>query len=244
MALKKKIAKTEYEAVPDLLKDLYVADGDQYRLDLDDWEPPKPTDDTAELKRALDREREAAKNAKKQLSELQKKLEEESTLTARKAGDIETLEKSWASKMDKLQKDMQKNLEQKDQFIRATLVDNVAVHIATEIAGSNAEILMPHIRSRLKADLESDTPITRVLDAQGNISSLSPSELGQEFVANPKFAAIVVASKASGSGAPDSVNGGRDSVTFDEKSVDFSKMAPKDFARHIKAKAEGRLNQM
>jgi len=238
MSIKKTIAKSDYDSLDDAIKKLYVADGDKYRLDLEEKK-----DDSSELKRALERERQNGKDLKKTLEELKTKLEDESTLAARKAGDIETLEKSWSAKLEKAQKEFQKSLEDKNQFLRKMLVDNVALQIATEIAGPNAEILIPHLKSRLQADLDSSIPMTRVLDGTGNISSLSPTELGQEFVANPKFAAIVVGSKASGSGASDSGKGKRNGVTFDAKlTTDLSKLDSKTLGQFVKSKVSG--NQM
>lgn len=85
------------------------------------------------------------------------------------------------------------------------MVDSVASRIATELAGENAEIILPHIQRRLQADIVEGKPVTKVLDLEGSPSALSVEELQKEFLSNQKFSSIIVASKASGGGA----NGGR-----------------------------------
>ena len=50
--------------------------------------------------------------------------------------------------------------------------------------------------------------VTRVLDADGAVSALKPEELQKEFLSNDRFSAIVVASRASGSGAGGGRKGG------------------------------------
>jgi len=243
MAVKKEIDTTDFETLDDSLKSLYVkTDGDKYRLDLDDDWSSKQTND-GELKRALDRERQEAKEAKAELAKMRKELVDGKTLTAKKAGDIETLEKQWNEKLTKQERESLEKLTRKDEFIKKTLVDNVAIQIANKIAPKNVEIILPHIKARLAADLDGDSPVTRVLDQSGQTSVLSVKDLQDEFVANPVFAPIIEASKASGSSTPDSQAGKLDGVKFDKK-VDLSKLSPKDLAATIKARAAGRNNQM
>ncbi|WEM33661.1 head scaffolding protein [Pseudomonas phage PSA-KC1] len=95
---------------------------------------------------------------------------------------------------------------------------------------------MPHIKSRLMADFEGDTPVTRVLDKDGKPSALTIDELANEFVANKDFSAIITASKASGGAGKPSQNGGG-APKFNgqsDKPADLSKMNPAELAAHLK----------
>ena len=64
MALKKKITKEAFEKLPDVLKSEYVANGDDYVLDVDGEE------DTGALKRAKDREKQRADELATQIKDL------------------------------------------------------------------------------------------------------------------------------------------------------------------------------
>ena len=92
--------------------------------------------------------------------------------------------------------------------LKTQMVDSVAMRMATEIAGDNAEIILPHITRRLSAEVVDGKAVTRVLDADGAVSALKPEELQKEFLSNDRFSAIVVASRASGSGAGGGRKGG------------------------------------
>jgi len=71
----------------------------------------------------------------------------------------------------------------------------------------SANVLLPHIRSRLAVDYVDGNPITRVLGPDGKPSAATLDELKAEFVANEAFAPIIAGSKASGGGAGGSNSG-------------------------------------
>ena len=205
MALKRKITKADYDKLAADLKTEYVADGDDYRLDLDGEE------DTGALKRAKDRETQLRKDAEKKAAELAAQLDSLTDSDAKKRGDIEALEKSWKEKSDKERLESETKTKALRAHIEKQLVDNVALQIATKISTAPS-IILPHVRARLQADFDGDEPKTRVLGADGKPSALTTDELANEFVANKDFSAIMIASKASGgaggakrpgSGAPD-----------------------------------------
>jgi len=234
MALKRKISKEAFEKLSDELKAEYVEKDGEYVLDVDGEE------DTGALKRAKDREAQLRRDAEKRAREAEERLQELEGDDARKRGDIETLEKSWKKKHDDTETSYKERLTKKDAFIEQTLVDNVASQIAHKISTSPA-LIKPHIKARLKADLEGDTPSTKVLDANGQLSSLSIEELEQEFVANKEFSAIIIGSKASGSGTSKDgqSKSSRVSATGDDgKPVQLSAISPKELAEQIKASKE------
>lgn len=229
MALKKKLTKEEHAKLSDALKAEYIEDGDGFRLDVDGDE------DTGALKRAKDREAQLRKDAEKEAKELRERLESIEGDDARKKGDIATLEKSWQSKLEKQREEYEAKVSKLTSHTTKTLVDNVASQLAHKISNAPA-IIMPHIKSRLIADFEGDTPVTRVLDKDGKPSALTIDELANEFVANKDFSAIVTASKASGGAGKPSQNGGG-APKFNgqsDKPADLSKMNPAELAAHLK----------
>ncbi len=229
MALKKKLTKEEYAKLSDALKAEYIEDGDGFRLDVDGDE------DTGALKRAKDREAQLRKDAEKEAKELRERLESIEGDDARKKGDIATLEKSWQSKLDKQREEYEAKVSKLTAHTTKTLVDNVASQLAHKISNAPA-LIMPHIKSRLIADFDGDTPVTRVLDKDGKPSALTIDELANEFVANKDFSAIITASKASGGAGKPSQNGGG-APKFNgqsDKPADLSKMNPAELAAYLK----------
>lgn len=235
MALKRIITEEEFNNLADHYKEEYKKVGDNYQLDLSDYEDP------AELKRAKDREKEAARIAKQEAKELKEKLDEiqrqrdeDDHNNKKKTGDVEALEKSWQEKLTKSERDFAQKLENVQGQLRERLVDNEAQRIAAEISTS-PRLIFPHIKARLRADFEGDSARTVVLDADGKPSALTVKELQAEFVANQDFAAIIKGSNASGSGANGSRGGGgatKKGYELSEKErVDLMKSNPAEFNR-------------
>jgi hypothetical protein len=197
MKLKKKITKAEYDALSKTLQELYSLgeSEDEYILDTDD-----AGEDNGALKRALDRERQAAKDAKKKASELeaaQQLLEEDA---ARKAGDVAKIEDGWKKKLEKINTEHATALEQANAALRSLLVDAKATELAAKIATAPA-LLIPHIKARLKADIVDGKPVTVVLDENGAPSTMTLEQLEKFFTNSKDYAPIIIGSKASGAGS-------------------------------------------
>lgn len=233
MALKKKLTKAEYEKLSDALKSEYISDGDDYKLDLDGDE------DTGALKRAKDRETQLRRDAEKKAKELEEQLAAISDTDARKKGDIETLEKSWQKKEGETKAAYDARIAKLEGHIKTSLVDTVASQIAHKISSAPA-LILPHIKARLAADLEGDTPLTKVLDKDGKPSAFTVEDLTKEFLANKDFSAIMIGSKASGGGAPKQGLGKLGSATTQnsEQPTSLASMSPRDLAATIKANKE------
>lgn len=233
MALKKKLTKAEYEKLSDALKSEYISDGDDYKLDLDGDE------DTGALKRAKDRETQLRRDAEKKAKELEEQLAAISDTDARKKGDIETLEKSWQKKEGETKAAYDARIAKLEGHIKTSLVDTVASQIAHKISSAPA-LILPHIKARLAADLEGDTPSTKVLDKDGKPSAFTVEDLTKEFLANKDFSAIMIGSKASGGGAPKQGLGKLGSATTQnsEQPTSLASMSPRDLAATIKANKE------
>jgi hypothetical protein len=233
MALKKKLTKDEYEKLAPALKTEYVEDDGGYKLDIDGEE------DTGALKRAKDREAQKARDEKKRADELQEKLDAVTDGDARKKGDIETLEKSWQKKEGETKKQYDARIAKLEGHIKTSLVDTLASQIAHKISNAPS-LILPHIKQRLIADLEGDTPTTKVLDRDGKASAFTIEDLTKEFVANKEFSSIMIGSKATGGGAPKNGLGKLGSATTptDDKPINLASMHPRDLAATIKANKE------
>ncbi len=241
MALKQKIDKAAYDALPEAIKFEYKADAaGAYVLDVEGYEDP------GELRRAKDREAQARKEEKARadkaeadLKALQEANGDTDEARARKAGDIVTLEKSWQGKLTAAEQAAKDALAKERARTTRFLVDGVAQEIAGRISVSPS-LLLPHIKARLAADFDGDEPTTRVLGADGKLSALTIADLEKEFVANTDFAAIIKGSDASGGGA----NGGQQknggaakklSEMNDAERVAFQKANPAEFKKQVAA---------
>jgi hypothetical protein len=221
------------DGLPDAIKSEYKKGEDgKYHLDVEGGE------DTGALKRAKDYEKSTRQKVEKELADTKAQLEaltEERDGILKGAipkGDVEKLEGSWKQKLEKREKELTDQLSALNGSLQTMLVDNVAQGLASKISKS-PELMLPHIKARLKAELVDGKPTTRVLDKEGNISALGINELEAEMVSNPAFAPIIIGSKASGSGA-----GGGQGGSGAPSKLDFAKASPKEIAAHIRATKE------
>lgn len=227
MALKRKITKTEFEALPDALKAEYKASGDSYALDLDGGD---------ELTRAKEAEAEKRRDAEKKMREAQAELDALKETTNKNNGDIEALEASWKKKLADAEKaaadaNAALNTERQDRY-----VNSEAEKIAKRFTVPS--LLKGEIAKRLTVEMHDGNPIVRVLDSAGKPSALTVAELEKEFVDNPEYKGIVIASKANGGAGDPASRPGGGAPTFpnnDGKPTDVSKLSAKDMVAHLKA---------
>lgn len=220
MALKAKLNEDQYKALSADLQKEYKKHGDEYVLDLEGAE------DTAALEKKRSIEAEHRKKAEAKIKELEKEIakirddaEAERDTESKKKGDIEALTKSWEQKLAKKEAELKAELDRRDKALQELLVDREAMSIASSLAiEGSAEILLPHLKSRLRAEIVDGKPTTKVVDEAGNPSASSLKELMEEIRAKPAFAPIIVGSKANGGGAKGGKGGGGTSIT---KLADF-----------------------
>lgn len=230
MALKRILTKDEHAKLSDALKGEYKADGDNFVLDLTDYEDP------AALKRAKDHEKElrkqaekAAKDAADALAVVTKERDDMLAGSIPKA-DADKLRKSYDDKISKLDADSKAAIAARDSQLQKLLVDNVATGLASKISTAPA-VMLPHIKARLKVEQDSNGQfVTRVLGADGAPSASSVEDLEKEFLANKDFAGILTGSKGSGGGANGAKGGGGA-----PGKIDLAKATPKEIAEHFKA---------
>lgn len=238
MALKQKISTEDYNKLSAVLKGEYKQQGEEYVLDLEGYEDP------AELRRAKEREKLDKQKALEELREARRILKEKEDAEAadaeareqeklRKKGDIEALENSYKEKLSKAEEARKKEVSEIQGTLTSLLVDNVATSVASDISTA-PDIILPHIKSRLRAEFSEGKAVTRVLDAKGQPTALSIDELKNEFRGNDSFASIIKASNASGGGANGGGKGAGGFKPGSGKKVDFSGN-PRDVAAAMKA---------
>lgn len=196
MALKRKITNEQYEALKDDIKAEYKKLGDHYVLD---------TDDATELTNALNGEREKVRSNAEKLTALQRerdelaaKIEAGNHIELVKKGDVEALTKSYDKKIADQKVDFETSTAKFKTMIINSAIDSVATKLATELSTS-PNVIMPHIKARLRCDLDGDTPSVKILGIDGNVSALTADDLKKEFLTNKDFSSILIGSKASGS---------------------------------------------
>lgn len=238
MALKRKLDKAVWEKLSDEIKPLYAEKDGSYVLDVEG----SSEDDTGELRRANERLKQEAKEAKAEAKRLRDAAEEGSELDAKKRGDIETLEKSWKEKLSARETELNGTIEKLQSTIKKTMLESAAKDIAT-IAKSPA-LLLPHVERRLDVDLSGETPTLRILDKDGKPSALTAEDLKKEFVANKDFSDIIVASKASGGAVKNSGESKTGSLgTPQDATKPLASLNPRDLAATMKAKKEAAAAQ-
>lgn len=212
MALKKKIAKAEYDALSDVIKAEYKQNGDNYLLDVDD-------PDNGELTRAHERVKAELVTAKTDLATARTERDKaifDLAAVPQATRDVVTLENSYKQKIADLGTAHTTELKKVNDQVTKLLITNKAQEIANEISGDNAHLMLPVIEARLRVEDQNGTLTTRILDINGSPSASTITDLKKELVDNPKYAAIVIGSKASGGGA----NGSGDRTNRNGGAVD------------------------
>jgi hypothetical protein len=238
--MKRKISKAEFDALSDAMKAFYKLEGADYLLQIEG------EDDPAELRRARDREKQTAKEEKERADALQAKLDDITNVDARKKGDIDAIENSWKEKLRVKELELTTQLNRLKQQVNQLLVKSSIVKLASDVAGDNADLLMPHLEKRVVVEYDGDVPKLRILDAEGKPSALTIEELEKEIVANKKFASIIIASRASGGADSGNKNGNRSAVQDGKKfselteaeRIDFHKRDPQGFEAASKKAAD------
>lgn len=241
MALKYKIdEETHKKLSPNIQGEYKKGEDGSYTLDVEGQE------DTGALKRAKDHEKELRKGVEQKLKEEQERYKEViaqmDELRAEKirGGDkVSEVEKAFQSKIAKLAADHKTEVDRINGALRSHLEENVAISLATELAGENAELLIPHIKGRLRAEIVEGKAVTKILGTDGEVSAATVDELKKEFLTNSKFHAVLIGSKASGGGTGGARKGAGGSqrkslkeMTATEEAL-FAKANPEDYKKMV-----------
>ncbi|MBP8310812.1 MAG: hypothetical protein KAY46_26280 [Burkholderiaceae bacterium] len=239
-----KLTVDTLDDVPENLRSLYAEADGKFRLAVDGIE------DTAGLKSALQKEREAARTAEKQakawmalgktpeeiaaLVDAQRKADEEKAV---KGGEFDKLKAQMVEQSEREKTDLRNIIKSKDAAIERYLIDAQATAAISEMKGIPV-LLLPHVKAAVKVVEDNGDFVTRVVDAQGNprVNSkgefLSIRDLVDEMRQNEVFGRAFEPTGATGSGAGGS--GGGSAKTMAESA--FNALSPKDRAKRM---AEG-----
>lgn len=235
--MKYKLTKAQYDELPDDIKKEYKEQDGDYILNVEGGE------DTGALKRAKDHEKDRRKKAEEKLAEIEGELnstkEELETLQNSKGDgdkDVAKLEAKWKKKLEDREKELSGKTETLEKELNTLLVDNVADRLAGELSDSPA-VLRPHIKGRLTVERVDGKAVTRIKDADGELSPMTLDELKNEFMSNDDFASVVKGSAGSGSGAGGGQGGSGGKGSGGEK-PDFSKASTKEVADYLKSQKE------
>lgn len=189
MALKARITKADFDALPEHFRGEYkrAREGDGYVLDIDG-----ETEEFLGMRRAKEQEKEESAKAKKELAELRTRLE--------------TTESEWTSRYATLEKSVETKREAYRSSIAARERESAAAELAGELFGKNAKLGVPHLKERFAVEFdENDKPTVKIVGSDGK--AIERDALKKEFSTNPDFASILVATGASGAGTSPNARG-------------------------------------
>lgn len=206
MALKYKLTKEEHEKLDDAQKAFYIEKDGEFVLDLEG--APAPDESAKDLEdrlKKLEANNQALLSEKRKAEEARQKAVEEA---ARKSGDTEALEKSWQQKLEQKEAELNARIEENQKVISGLTVGQTATKLAAEVFGQNADLMMPHVTSRLTYETSDGAVKVRVLGADGKPTAGTVDDLKKEFIESQKFAPFVVGSRSNGPGGHGGGGGG------------------------------------
>lgn len=199
---------------------LYKQNGEKFVLDVDGYEDP------VGLKSALQKEREAAKNANKQAAawaalgktpeEIQQLVEAQAQAERDKlvkGGEWDKLKAQMLEQQAKEREQLESKLKAKDSAIERHLIDGEA-KAAIAAAKGVPTLLLPHVKAHVRVVEEGGEYVVRVVDKQGNPrvdgkgEFLSIADLVGEMRQDAVFGRAFEASGTTGGGAGGSPGGG------------------------------------
>ncbi len=217
MALKYKIEADAYEKLNEEQQAFYSEKDGNYVLDV---EGAEGEDEIQGLKKALQQEREAAKEAARKLKatqdanagidkekyeELLQKEREAEEAAALKAGEFEKLKEQMVTQHQEQMSAKDNEIKRLQGQLEHVQIDSKVVEAISK-AGGNVELLKPHVRSRLQLNTEDFTTVvldqdgsTPKVDADGNPVTIDT--LISEMRKSDTYAGAFKATDQSGSGS-------------------------------------------
>lgn len=233
MALKLKISAEEWSALDEAIKALYSENGNEYVLSVDGIE------DTSGLKSALDKERKARadfeKMAKKfgdigmtpeEIAELVKKQEEAERQKMESKGEWDKLKVQLLESHKKETDELKTELSTLKDEYESSIIEREAISAISSAKGFT-QLLLPHVKMRIRAVKEDNRYHVRVIDKDGvpRMNSkgefLSVSDLVAEMRESEIFRHGFDGTGTSGSGVPSNATG----VRVPNSQVEWQKMS-------------------
>lgn len=197
MKFKRKISKQEFEQLTEQQQMLYVADGDNYVINIEDTAFETLKTEKKALQDQLDEFKAKEEEKIRQAEQRAEQRAKEKYETAKSNKDVEAIEQSWQEKYTKLENEKKQVDEKYVAYVKKSLIDNEVSRMSNEISTAPT-LISPHIRSRLDVDLTGEQPKLIVLDTNGQRSALTIEELQKSFIDNKDFSAIIKVTSASG----------------------------------------------
>lgn len=258
MALKAVLSKAEFEALTGDLKKEYILKDGIYLLDVTPTELEDgrqfSLDDVKGLKSALGKERQTARDLKKIVdafegtdpAEFKKALAELETYRSGSTDEkvkakIDAAVKQVTDKYNKEVADKDKENKTLSSQLEEMLVTNEATKALTELgAGTAAQLLLPHVKSKVKVAKQDGKFVVQVIGADGapristasgNTGPMTIAELVAEMKTQPTYAVAFPGSGSAGSGGIQNGKGGTAPYVLTQADA-------KDPAKYRAAKAE------
>lgn len=218
--LKRKLSKSEFEALEPAIQALYKAAGGDFKLNVED----DPS--VAELTKA------------------NKELQEEVLLRANfvdpaDVPDIAAVNAELEAERAARSADVSKY----QGVIGESLISAKAVEIAGKISKSPT-IMKRFVQDMLTVDFSGDAAVVKVKGPDGNPSDLTFDDLSKDLVANADFADIIIGTRATGGG---NQTGQQTQSQFrpqsGEADADLSKAPLNDIVARVEAKLAARAAQ-
>ena len=197
------------DGVDDATKAFYAKDGDNYLLDAGKYAASVVEKETAGLKSKLDELLDETKKAKAKAKEEQNAAVRAAEEAARKAGDVDAIEKSWSAKYEKDLGEARGEAEALRAMVGKLTAGSAAKGIAAEMAIKGSETVLEQILSpRLKTEFKDGEARVVVLDRDGKPSASTLDDLRKEISGDAALKPILSGTNGSGGGAAGASGGG------------------------------------
>jgi len=187
-----KLSQAEYDALPEMLKAMFVKEGDGYVKNF------STAEEVAGLKDSNEKLIAEKKAAREKETAAEKAAREAAEALARKNGDVESLEKSWTEKHNKLAAEFEEYKKTSGATIHGLTVGAKVAELGANIFQKNAHLGEHILRSRLGLNDKNEIV---VLGADGKPSALTVEELEKEIRSDERYAPIVAAPISKGTPA-------------------------------------------
>lgn len=233
--MKRKLTKTEFEALNEVLKSEYEEKNGAYFAKIED-------DDEAitSIRQAKENEVLAHKETKKKLKEYEDKARQSEEDNHRKTGDVEALEKSWKEKFTTRESELLSELGKSKSLIVNSMKDSALTTLAAKLVKPDASrIFKKAIAERFDVEMLETGSKLRILDKEGKPSAMTMDDFEKEILADKEFSSIIVASRASGTGSSNTSKHGAGSTQLNtEKPLRLQ--SPSELAAMVKSQKEGK----
>jgi len=227
--MKINITAEEYAGLPEALKEHYIADGEGYKLKLED----DKGDLEGKIRNAekLLEERKVEEERRKQLeielNKLKDRDKEEELKRLEEQGKFQEVLERTKTEYEKRLETLETKARDEAQQRRDMMVNVAVKDAAVKIAGERATIIEPHLRMRFQVSEENGVEKVVITDATGLPNpAMNTDRLVDEFKANPLWAGIVAGTDSAGLGTGGGTGGGNGigewDKYFDEKSNDYN----------------------